>query len=161
MRIIVLSDTHGSYSRLHTVVMNNHNADAFIHLGDGEEEYLTLLENFPRIASKFHYVKGNCDWGSSAPAFKVIDIAPGHRIFAAHGDRYAVKYDMGTLLTTAKEYGCDIALYGHTHVRHCAYIDGIHVMNPGSAARPRDGQLPSYGFIDITPTGIFTAHVSL
>lgn len=159
MRIIVVSDTHGLYSRLHAVIMRNLKADAFIHLGDGEEECDLLMRNFPEIVPRFHYVKGNCDYGSQAPIFKTLDIAPGHRIFATHGHRYGVNFDLGTLITTAKENGCDIALYGHTHVQKSTYEDGVHILNPGSASCPRDGRPASYGFIDITPAGIVTNNV--
>lgn len=161
MRIIVISDTHGFYNRLYSVVMQNPKADAFIHLGDCVDECQKLLQAFPDLAEKFFYVKGNCDYGSDAPISKVIDIAPGHRIFAAHGDRFGVKYDLGTLITTAKENGCDIALFGHTHERLCTYEDGVYIMNPGSASCPRDGKPCSYGFIDITDAGIVTNNVSI
>lgn len=161
MRIIVISDTHGFYNRLYSIVMRNPKADAFIHLGDCVDECRDLLRNFPDLAGKFFYVRGNCDYGSDAPVFKTIDIAPGHRIFATHGDRFGVKYDLGTLITTAKENECDIALFGHTHERLCTYEDGVYIMNPGSAACPRDGKPCSYGFIDITDAGIVTNNVSI
>lgn len=159
MRIIVVSDTHGLYSRLHAVIMRNPDADAFIHLGDGEAECDLLLRNFPEIAPRFHHVKGNCDYGSQAPIFKTLDAAHGHRIFATHGHRYGVNFDLGTLITTAKENGCDIVLYGHTHVQKSVYEDGIYILNPGSASCPRDGRPASYGFVDITPSGIITNNV--
>ncbi len=159
MRIIVVSDTHGLYSRLHAVIMRNLKADAFIHLGDGETEYQQLLRSFPEIEGRFYYIKGNCDYGSQAPLFRTLDIVPGHRIFATHGHRYGVNFDLGTLITTAKENGCDIALYGHTHVMKSTYEDGVHILNPGSASSPRDGNPASYGFIDITPAGVFTNNV--
>ena len=161
MRIIVISDTHGAYNRLYKVVMNNFKADAFIHLGDCLDECMELLKNFPALAERFYFVKGNCDYGSSVPTYKIIDIAPGHRIFATHGHRYGVNYDTGTILSTAKVNNCDIVVFGHTHVRLCTYEDGIHIMNPGSASRPRDGKPASYGFIDITEAGIVTNNVSI
>lgn len=156
MRIIVISDTHGRYRALSSIVLRNLRADAFIHLGDGEEEFRKLIYDFPDVAPRFHYIKGNCDYGSERPLSMALDIAPGHRIFATHGHRYGVNYDLGTLIQTAKEQNCDIALYGHTHVQLCTYQEGIHIMNPGSASIPRDGRPPSYGFIDITPAGIVT-----
>lgn len=153
MRIIVISDTHGRYRALSSVVLSNMNADAFIHLGDGEEEYLRIIDDFPRLQPKFYYIKGNCDYGSSQPEFLTLDIAPGHRIFATHGHRYGVNYGLKTLVSTARDKGCNIVLYGHTHEQLCTYDNGIYIMNPGSAARPRDGRGPSYGFIDTLPDG--------
>lgn len=161
MRIIVISDTHGFYNRLYSIVMRNAKADAFIHLGDCVDECVELLRYFPEFTDRFYYIKGNCDYGSDAPLAKIIDIAPGHRIFATHGHKYGVKYDLGTLVTTAKEAGCDIALFGHTHERLCTYEDGVHIMNPGSASCPRDGKPCSYGFIDITDAGVVVNNVSV
>lgn len=159
MRIIVISDTHGRYRALSSVVLANMNADAFIHLGDGEEEFLRLIDDFPSVAPKFHYIKGNCDYGSQRPEFLTLDLAPGHRIFATHGHRYAVNYCDSVILDKAKEYGCNIILHGHTHVRRNTYEDGIYLLNPGSAAIPRDGFPPSYAFIDLLPDGKAVANI--
>lgn len=161
MRIIVISDTHGSYRALSDAVLPNFQADAFIHLGDGEEEYQQLIQTYPELAPRFHYIKGNCDYGSTKPLFLTLDLASGHRIFATHGHRYGVNFDLTNLLAAAKEQHCDIALFGHLHTRLSTYEDGIHILNPGSAARPRDGGLPSYGFVDITPAGVVTNTVSI
>ncbi|MBQ8724411.1 MAG: metallophosphoesterase [Oscillospiraceae bacterium] len=159
MRIIVISDTHGRYSALSSVILSNMRADAFIHLGDGEEEYLRLIDNFPSIAPKFYYVKGNCDYGSQRPEFLTLDIAPGHRILATHGHRFGVNYGKAGILDKAKEHRCNIILHGHTHVRCNTYENGIYILNPGSASRPRDGFPPSYAFIDLLPDGTAIANI--
>lgn len=157
MRIIVISDTHGIYSRLSSVVTNNKNADMFIHLGDCNDECHDFLQSNPEYREKFHMIKGNCDYGSHEPVFKIIEAA-GHRIFATHGHRYAVNFDLGTIITTAEENECDIILFGHTHVQLSSYQDGKYILNPGSASCPRDGKPASYGFIDITDTGVITGN---
>lgn len=161
MRIIVISDTHTDYWGLNKIVQRNPNADLFLHLGDGEEEYRLLCRNFPEIAPKFRYVKGNCDYGSPEPLELTLDLTASHRIFACHGHKLGVKYGTDDLLQRAAELNCNIALYGHTHVQHCTYENGIYVMNPGSASCPRDCRPPSYGFVDITPQGVVTNIVSL
>ncbi len=56
---------------------------------------------------------------------------------------------------------CNIVLHGHTHVRRNEYRNGVYLMNPGSAAQPRDGMPPSYAYIDYEKGGIFISHVSL
>ncbi len=159
MRIIVISDTHGRYAALSSVVLSNMSADAFIHLGDGEEEYLRLIDNFPSLAPKFYYVKGNCDYGSQRPEFLAFDIAPGHRILATHGHRFGVNYGNVGILDKAKELNCNVILHGHTHVRCNTYENGIYILNPGSASRPRDGFPPSYAFIDLLPDGKAVANI--
>lgn len=161
MRIIVVSDTHQYYRNFETIVTRNKDADAFIFLGDGESEYRLLCRVMPEIAERFYYIKGNCDYGSEAPLEQVIDIYPGHRIFAAHGHRLGVGFGMDGLVSAARENHCDIALYGHTHVSHAAYVDGIYVLNPGSASCPRDENPPSYGVVDISSAGVMTNIVFL
>lgn len=161
MRIIVLSDTHQYLRNLETIVRQNLDADLFIHLGDGESEAELLLRTIPEIADRFHYIKGNCDYGSGYPLFKTIDVMPGHRIFATHGHRYQVNFTLDYLTQTAREDGCDIALYGHTHVSQSTYENGVYVLNPGSASCPRDGNPPSYGVVDVSSAGVMTNVVFL
>ena len=155
MRIIVISDTHHLSHRLNDIVMKQKDADLFIHLGDGEKEYQLLLERCPELKERFHYVKGNCDL-ENYPISKVIDVMPGHRIFAVHGHKYGVNSSLDMLTQYAREAGCDIALYGHTHVSKSVFYNGIHVLNPGSAALPRDGNPPSYGVVDVSSAGVMT-----
>ncbi len=154
MRIVVFSDTHMNYRNLEYIVRQNIDAHLFIHLGDGESEYTLLLHTFPNIADRFHYIKGNCDYSCEYPVEKVIDAFPGHRIFATHGHRYYVKHSLEHLTQAARENGCDIALYGHTHESKTTYENGIYILNPGSTSCPRDGNPPSYGVIDISTAGV-------
>lgn len=154
MRIIVLSDTHQNYRNLEEVIRRNLDADLFIHLGDGESESQQLLRSDPSLEGRFRYIKGNCDYGSEAPIFQVIDVMPGHRIFATHGHRYGVHASLETLVQAAKDNDCDIALYGHTHCSCNLYAGGMYVMNPGSASCPRDGNPPSFGCLDISDAGV-------
>ena len=161
MRIIVISDTHQYYRNIETIISQNLDADMFIHLGDGESESALLLRNFPEIENRFHYIKGNCDFDRSTPISKTIDVMPGHRIFATHGHRFQVKSSLDFLVQSAREEGCDIALYGHTHESRCTYENGVYVLNPGSASCPRDGNPPSYGVLDVSSAGVMTNVVFL
>ena len=54
-----------------------------------------------------------------------------------------------TLASMAYDNGCDIVLYGHTHVSKMTWKNGIFLMNPGSTTSPRDGKTPSYGILTI------------
>lgn len=162
MRIIVLSDTHGNYRVLEAILQRHANADACIHLGDGEKEVQLFLSNHPEWQQKFFAVKGNCDFNHDMPLTLTLNLIPNHRIFAAHGNRHAVNYTSDILLQEAQAQNCDIVLHGHTHVRCIQYLpNGMYLMNPGSASRPRDGMPPSYGYIDYEKGGIFMTHVSL
>ena len=60
-----------------------------------------------------------------------------HKIFAAHGHMQHVRDGTEYLERTAKSYGCDIAMYGHTHVPDLREKEDITVLNPGSISRPQ------------------------
>lgn len=156
MRILVISDTHQNYRNLETIVRRNPDADLFVHLGDGESECELLLHSMPELADRFHYIRGNCDFGGSYPISETIDLMPGHRLFATHGHRYQVRYTLDWLIRAAREEDCDIALYGHTHQSRSVYENGVYVLNPGSASCPRDENPPSFGLIDVSSAGVMT-----
>lgn len=150
-----MSDSHGKAGAVSDVIDKNlGKAQMFIHLGDGEYESDLIIAEYPHL--DFRRVAGNCDYCSRLPLSMIID-AGGARIFAAHGHSYGVKGSLEHITTAAKQNGCNIILFGHTHERFLRYENGIYYMNPGSCAMPRDGKAPSYGFIDITDKGIFTA----
>lgn len=98
MRIIVLSDTHGNYQILETILLRHADADACIHLGDGEREVHLFLSNHPEWQQKFFAVKGNCDFNNEMPLSLTLHLIPNHRIFAAHGNRHAINYTPDILL---------------------------------------------------------------
>lgn len=160
MRIIVLSDTHGNYNALKSVIDRNTDADWIFHLGDGEREVDRYVLDNPVIAPKIIFVAGNCDYGSTSPGVFVLPVGE-HKIFATHGYRHGVNGSLETLKRMAEVNGCDIVLYGHTHVRFQGFQDGMYIMNPGSASCPRDGNKPSFGHIDISPAGIVTNIVDI
>lgn len=153
MRIIVISDTHGNKNAIDSVFLRNSDADLFIHLGDGEIDIDAFLLENPSYASRVIHVAGNCDFNSLSNDFEIIP-ANGHKILASHGHIYAVKNSLEIIKKTAKRLNCDIVLYGHTHVRYNKFEDDLYIMNPGSAGNPHDGKKPSFGTINIVPSGI-------
>lgn len=158
MRIIVFSDTHGHFSAMHKIFKRNTSADCFIFLGDGLEELMKIRQLYPD--KQILCVSGNCDFTEEYLSTDVA-VVGGVKIFFTHGHRHDVRFTNAKVRLKGKELGAKIVLYGHTHCRYYEYIDGIHLLNPGSAAQPRDGLPPSYAFIDITPKGIMCAHVDL
>ena len=154
MRIIVISDTHGNYKALETVLLRNTDADWIFFLGDGERDLDTFLMLHHEFTEKIIAVCGNCDACSMNPGFFILPLPDGHRIFATHGHYYAVKSNLELIKLKAKEHECDILLFGHTHVRCNAFEDGLYILNPGSASAPHDGMKPSFGHIDISEAGV-------
>ena len=153
MRVLVVSDTHRDVYALRKAILAQPKAEVVIHLGDGEEEAAEMKMNFPE--KMFLQVRGNCDWGSTLPAFGEITLE-GKHIFYTHGHNYQVKYGLYTVCCAAREHKADIVLFGHTHVPVTDYEDGLYLMNPGSL----NGSTGTYGIIDIMPAGIVTNIIS-
>ena len=107
MKIVVVSDSHKEFHKLNSVVENNLDADAFIHLGDGEHEFNDVRNLHPE--KSFLFVKGNCDFADN----KTIRIAnaKGIKILCVHGHEHHVHQGLDTLVAVAKQNGCKIALY--------------------------------------------------
>ena len=155
MRIVVLSDTHGNYFNLESIILRNTDADWIIHLGDGEHELDNFILSHQKLAQKIIHVAGNCDFDSLSNDVFVLPVLD-HKILATHGHLYGVGGSLDRLKNLALTNGCDIVLFGHTHVRYQSNENGLYIMNPGSASLPRDGKKPSFGHIDISPAGVVT-----
>jgi putative phosphoesterase len=158
VRIVALSDSHGSFRSAEKVILRNAGADIFVHLGDGEREVDALRLKYPRL--DIRAVSGNCDFLGDACLIHIIDTEFA-RVFCAHGHRYRVKSGIETLRSVALQNDCNVVLYGHTHQRFSDYSDGLHFLNPGSCYEPRDGKPPSYGYVDLTAAGIVVNHVDV
>lgn len=154
MRIVVMSDTHRCFSSIDKIIMRNPDADLYIHLGDGEEDVEKAMIKYPDIASKMFHVAGNCDANSMSLSELILTVEGGHKLIAAHGHQYGVKSTLGGIKRAAAQLGCDIILYGHTHVRYNLLEDGFYILNPGSASCPNDGTKPSFALIDVSDKGI-------
>ncbi len=151
MRILVLSDLHGRGSRFEQAVEAQPQAKAVLFLGDGVEQAKELAAFYPQ--KSFYFVCGNCDLASLEPSTRTVTLN-GTKILMTHGHKYDVKYSLEPLLQAAEQQGCKIAVYGHTHLAHEEYRNGIYLLNPGCLCGSR--AKPSYGIIDLTPQGILT-----
>lgn len=152
MRILVISDSHGSNRAIRSVLETNKGISAILHLGDGERD----LDGFSSIFGDMPVfrVSGNCDYASLEPEMR-LEIIGGKRIFMTHGHLFGVKHDTSHLLTRASELRADIILYGHTHIPVTSYVEGVHILNPGSL------RMGSYGAIDIVNQGILCSNLNL
>lgn len=125
IKLIVCSDSHGAKSKIEKI-FNDYTFDYLIYLGDGLQD-IGAYENLENVIA----VRGNCDFFSTYPAERVIEIA-GKRFLITHGNTYGVKYGLGSFVKYAKSLGVDVALFGHTHSYVCETIDNITFANPGS-----------------------------
>ena len=146
---VILSDSHGrkrAVEKLRPLFAEN---DYIIHLGDGSYD---LRDTFSEYPDKTYIIKGNCD--AAYGEDECVIQAEGLSLFCCHGHRYGVKSNLTKLAARAKELGCEIALYGHTHRAEVREVDGVLCINPGSAG---SYSAPSYCYLvlhdkKITPT---------
>lgn len=169
--VLVVSDSHGAYASLFLILKQFGGCcDALIFCGDGICDIAKLVEDALCDSSIQSFVppvigivEGNNDAdlypvknpASGSPCYVEFKIplcnsveVCGHKIFFTHGHRNSLFNGNGEIVSLAKESGCEIALYGHTHVafeRLCS--GGILALNPGSCSKPRGGQKPSFAVI--------------
>lgn len=133
MKILILSDSHSSLGFMRRCV-EAVKPDAMVHLGDHYDDGEALGELFPHIP--LHQVAGNCDKNRCPIHARemLCYTLGGVMVYMTHGHRQWVKQGIGGLLTEARRYDAQVALYGHTHIPHChREEDGLWVLNPGSA----------------------------
>lgn len=152
MKIAVFSDTHGNTEKMRNIVRTV-NPDIIMHLGDHDKDTKMLKQEFSNIP--VYSVCGNCDYGSQEPSEGILTFGKVN-VFATHGHLYNVRDELDSLVYTAKKKNCQIALYGHTHIPDCQVIDGITVVNPGTAGM---GWELTWALITLLDDGSFTVNI--
>lgn len=157
MKCMIVSDIHGSYEDLKTVIniFDQEKMDKLILLGDllyhgprnplpngyNPKETAILLNQYK---DKIIAVRGNCD---AEVDQMVLDFPmradyaelyiDNHRLFITHGHLY--NEDEMPLLNEG-----DIFMYGHFHKPIAMKKDGVIIFNPSSISLPKQGG-KSYG----------------
>ena len=129
MRILVISDTHGTLTFVQRALEARGGITHIIHLGDGMRDMEKLMEQYPDIS--FFGVRGNNDLTKIYPEQMYIELA-GHKIFATHGHLYGVRTSVTKLYEKAHLLGADLVLFGHTHLKCDKILDGIRFLNPSA-----------------------------
>ena len=161
-RVLAVSDSHGSLSVLHNIVMSfGSDCDALIFCGDGLGDLVSLLNNARNdselakcIPPVIAFVQGNNDAGHysifsgfaiTAPQRQNL-IVGGKNILITHGHRQGVEFGYEALAFEAQITESKYIVHGHTHIGGEGYFgqeNEYKIINPGSCSRPRGG----------TPTG--------
>lgn len=157
MRILIISDTHGSHRNLDEVLEREKDIDMLLHLGDVEndDDYIEAVMDCP-----VHIVAGNNDYFSYLPREKEIQIGKC-KVFMTHGHNYYVSMNTERLRQAARQRGADIVMYGHTHRPKVDASEDVIVVNPGSLSYPRqEGRRATYIIMEINRAGEaeFTLH---
>lgn len=141
MKWVIVSDNHGKNNVLTDIKSIHADADLFFHLGDSEFDYSN------RELNDYIKVAGNCDYDEHFEEECVV-----HKneinVFVAHGHRYYVNSNRLMLAAVASRHHCQLAFYGHTHIRKVETIDGVVCINPGSIAQSRNSEPESYAVIN-------------
>jgi len=142
----VFSDSHGSLYEMRDVIRNEKNIDMIFHLGDYAWDLDNLTESMKK-SIPVKRVKGNCDFGSSAPDELCFELC-GKRILMNHGKKLGVKHTLTKFDYHAREKMADIAIFGHTHMPLLKNLGDYYLLNPGSIGEPRT-KGKTYAVIDI------------
>ena len=129
--VAVLSDTHGNRKAIDRLSQILSECDYIIHLGDTSEDGAYIRSNY---GNKTYLLNGNCDRCKLGEDELILE-TEGVKIFAAHGHLYGVKSGFKKLAARAKELGCGVALYGHTHSAREDEVDKVALINPGCMTR--------------------------
>ena len=140
MKIVLCSDNHTHSSVIKRILSENPMADYYWHLGDSECYDVNDLRPFISIM-------GNNDYDYSLPRFRIINIGK-YSFLLIHGHGYTFG-GYSSLVSIARQYNCNVVLFGHTHLKTDIEVEGIRLINPGSCFHNRDGQKPSYCLLEI------------
>ena len=136
-QILVVSDSHCNHDALMYLYSLYPKAVAYLHLGDSQESASYI---YPFIT-----IKGNNDYMISEE-YRIVNIE--HlKIYMIHGHQMYLNKD--NMVAKANRYGCNVFMYGHTHVPFYEFYNGVHILNPGALNRPRSPIGATYALINI------------
>lgn len=135
--VAVIADTHlprGARRLPDECVRRLAAAEAILHAGDLVAT--AVLEELRGFGVPVHAVHGNADeleLRETLPTSLVVELG-GARIGMTHipGPRTGRE---GRL--AARFPGCDVVVYGHTHVPQVEQVGGVWILNPGSPTEKR------------------------
>ena len=147
MKVLAVSDSHGVFRRLQTVLERESDCALVFFLGDGLRDLERVRSGFPD--KTFLCVNGNNDWNADGSyedfAYKYIE---GHTVIATHGHRCAVRHTLRDLAQKASAVRADTALYDHTHVPRQEHVGDVLCINPGALC---DGR---YAVLEFSKKGV-------
>lgn len=156
LKVLIVSDTHGSMENLEQAVANEAPFDLLIHCGDieGQEEDIRRLAGCP-----CRMIAGNNDFFTEIPREEEFMLG-GHKVFLTHGHAYGVSLDPVGVLEEGASRDCEIVFFGHTHRPVVLQRFGVTGVNPGSLTYPRqNGHCPSYAVMNVDENGSYNIDI--
>lgn len=153
MKLMIASDLHGSakYTRLLLRRFEEEGADRLLLLGDllyhGPRNDLPrdyapkkVIPMLSAMAERIIAVRGNCEAEVDQMVlefpvmaeYTTLALENGKLLFATHGHHFDPEH------LPPIPAGSAFA-FGHVHVKHLEWKDGILILNPGSVSIPKDG----------------------
>lgn len=133
MKILIFSDSHGSFGAMMSAMEREGKVDMIIHAGDVCADIEDLQFAYPRICVAG--VRGNNDYfNRDFPDERTFEVE-GVKIFVTHGHIFGVKYSLDGLVKAANERGADLCVFGHTHINCREQQGSVVLYNPGRASR--------------------------
>lgn len=158
MEIAVLSDTHLREGRTLPGFVWEHltHVDMIIHAGD--LIHRGLIEEMACIAP-VRAVCGNCDgWDVLLPDRDIVE-CESIRIGIIHGNVGRGKSTSERAYNAFKDTPVDLIVFGHSHVPHMEWQNGILMFNPGSPTDKRREPQYSFGLLDILQGKVQAKHL--
>ena len=151
IKVGVISDTHGKL--LPGVTKAFKNVDRILHAGDIDKpELLAALERIAPTTA----VQGNMDSEDYFHSLRKQTTVQLGAITAL------IVHDITRLPSLMlQESDISLIISGHTHRSHWEQIDGIYLLNPGSASSPRGGGPPTVAILKISGTTITHTFIRL
>ncbi len=150
MKIIITSDVHGHMDRLKRIALLHQDADFFLDAGDSEGNEASI--------KPFISVEGNNDYFQSFPKTRVIDCGE-IKIYMTHSHEFFSSQREEGLVKKAIRLGCQIVVYGHTHVPLVKEIRGVTLICPGSLYYNRDRTPIGYVVLNIENQNMNIQHI--
>lgn len=136
MNVAIISDTHIP-SRAHSIPAwarrHIQEADYVIHAGDFDST--KALADVRELASRLTAVGGNMDpRGLGLPEVETVRLG-GVTFVVTHGTGSRRDYEerVARIVRDQNVDGPVVSIAGHTHELLDATVDGVHLLNPGSA----------------------------
>ncbi len=129
MKVLVISDSH---QRLDTLIKiyKKERPEVVICAGDHSKDGEEL--SFVCPDSKYYIVRGNCDIFDRRYDDEMVIELEGLKILLAHGHEYGVKRDYTLIEERGRQLGCQIVIFGHTHIQYLFSKNEITLFNPGA-----------------------------
>lgn len=136
MKILLFSDSHGNEDNMIRAVERERPStlDAIVHLGDGWRR-----RGGAASPVSPHPALTRCRATVTSAALRMrerVVFFGDCRVLLCHGHTLGVKSSLLRASYEARERGAQALLYGHTHIPHIDYHDGLWLVNPGSIGRP-------------------------